>query len=359
MANVKVIFEMATVFQEGVWISGKAYYEATVNGVCTGKSSEFKADDQPGNILPEDQFAMTLDVADDASTAVDVSFKAWNDEYVRDKFLGEVRQTVSAGEKQSFSSIADTGAFILFWRVEPEDVLGGPVPGPVSVCRQHKGSSTYSTLAAEKVEIGVLVRGCWGESDEPPILAQHADMTLPTSAGNHRTLIGFFAEPSATTLRGNTSLGRIKPELNEYQGIVYKNAVFMAKRPHYYDANIARAHKICSLFCRLEVLASQAKLIIDKWTEWESTPPNFVLLGQNCSNRAAIALNAGNVISHISGLDTPYNLYRTLKKVYGSRLQCEAGYAGFQGGEYKIVYAPAPGDKPTTDTNASSIDVLQ
>lgn len=358
--KIRVVFELVAVLEDDDWFgSGEPYYRATVNGIDTGKSKVFTSDQIPGNVLPADQFSIELDVDDDPGARIDVSFKGSEEDVFSDDYLGEVRQSVPADTKQSFATTSDSGKFILFWRVEPLDVVGGPIPGPISVSRLHFKSTSFTTLAAERVQIGVLVRGCWGESHEPPIMAQHADMTLPTATGNHRTLVGFFAEPAPATLRGKTSLGSIKPELNEYAGIVYKDAVFMAKRPHYYDAPTAKSKKIPSLFCKLEVLASQAKLVMDTWKEWEANPPNFIFLGENCSNKAAISLAAGHVLSHIQGLDTPYNLYRTLKKIYGSSLKCEAGYAGFDGGEYKIVHPLAPGDQPAQDAEASIIDVLQ
>lgn len=357
--KVKVVFELVKVLNDlDCFGSGEPYYKATVNGSDTGKSKVYDSDEMPGNVLDGDQFTKIVEVDDDPSATITVSFKGWDSDVFSDDYFGDVSRTVSATAKQSFVTTADSGNFVLFWRVEPMDYGVASAAGTISVCRQHYSSSTYTTLAAHKVEIGILVRGCWGESHEPPIMAQHADVTLPTTAGNHTTLVGFFAEPSTATFRGKTMLGSIKPELNEFAGTIYKNLVFQAKRPHYYDALIAQSNQIVSLFCRLEVLAGQAKMIIDTWNQWEGSPPNFIFLGENCSNRAAISLANGYVLNHIEGLDTPYNLYKTLKKIYGSRLRCEAGYTGFDGGEYKIVYPVGPSERPA-NAEASIIDSLQ
>jgi hypothetical protein len=208
--KVKVVFEMVVILEdEDILGSGEPYYRATVDGVDTGKSKIFSSDEIPGNILPQPQFTVVVEVEKDPATLIDVSFKGWDEDVFSDDLLGQMSQKVHPEPKQSFATTSDSGKFILFWRVEPLDVMGGPIAGPVSVCRQYMGSTTFTTLAADTVEIGVVVRGCWGESHEPPLLAQHADMTLPTSAGNHRTLIGFFAEPRPATLRGKTLLGTI------------------------------------------------------------------------------------------------------------------------------------------------------
>jgi hypothetical protein len=75
--------------------------------------------------------------------------------------------------------------------------------------------------------------------------------------------------------------------------------------------------------------------------------------------RAAVSLANGYILNHIEGLDTPFNLFRTLKNIYGSRLKCEAGYMGFDNsGVYRKIHPIASGDKPL-NKEASSIDSLQ
>ena len=359
--KVKVVFELVKVLHDADWLgSGEPYYRATVNVSDTGKSKVYSSDEVPGNVLDGKQFTKEVEVDDDPNAKINVSFRGWDKDVFFDDSLGEVKRTVSASKKQSFVTTSDTGNFVLFWRVEPTNYGVATVPGPISVSRQHHSSTTFTTLAGDRVEIGVLVRGCWGESHEPPIGAQHADVTLPDATRNHRILIGFFAEPSAATFRGKTLSGTIiGPELHEYRGIVYKNLVMKAKREWYYNASVARAKKVVSLFCKLEILAGQAKMIIDTWKKWETSPPNFIAFGKNCSSRAASSLASGYVVNHIEGLDTPYNLYKTLKKIYGSRLRCEAGYMGFDSnGEYKKIFDIGTSEKPS-NKEASSIDSLQ
>jgi hypothetical protein len=338
----------------------RVYYRALVNGRDTGYSRVFNSDERPGNVLCTPQFALQLEVDEGDAPQIDVCFRAWDKDSPSESAMAEVRQKVRADFKQSLATTAESEKLLLCWRIEPLTGNTGHAKSRIAVARQHAGSTTYSLLAAEKVEIGILVRGCWGEALEPPIRAQHADMTLPTLDGNHRMLVGFFADPRPETLRGRTVLSVLDFDLNEFVGEVYLDDDYEKKRKHYFDAKIARTKRRCSLFCKLDVLASQAKLIKDIWWDWMARPPNFVALGQNCSNRAAIALAEGHVITHIKGLDTPYNLYRTLKQIYGPALECTTGFAGFEGGEYKIVYKVDASDVPATFRDGSSmIDALQ
>jgi hypothetical protein len=383
MRKVKVVFQMVawmdtqeeeetpevlTAISNKLSGATKCFYEGIVNGSTTGRSRIFSSDEKPGNTLDLNYFIKVAELADDPSARINIIFTARDKKFIDDYdpkggILGEVREDVPVERKEYYISTANTGKFILSWRIEPIenlDVSATPTPNStIYVCRQDFGSKSCSTLADEYVEIGILVRGCWGESHVPPIAEQHADITLPTDAGNHRALYGFFAEPSLSTLVRKTSSGSIGFQFNEFKGIVYKNNDFRIKREEYFDAGIAHLKGIVTLFCRLNVYAWQAKRIIDTWERWWTAPPNFIALGRNCSNRLAFSLVSANILDFIEGLDTPYNLYRTLKRIYGFQLRCEAGYMGFDTtGEYKIIRPIEPDSKPS-ETRASSIDALQ
>jgi hypothetical protein len=338
MAKVNVTFLLAVVrdSNDATEVSTTPCYEGTVNGVSTGRSRVYSKEERPAEYFDRTQFTISLDLPPDAGPdyKINVTLTAWDMGLMVNGLIGQAQMYITPFIEKDYSCTANTGRFEAFFHIAMEAPAGSAAPGVISACRQNNGSTTCTTLAAGAVEIGILIRGCWGESHACAIAGSHTDMTLPTEAGNHRTLIGFFG--NNTQFVETTILGKADPDFNVLVGAVWKGSDDYNNNgcPFYVDAAQAFALPInnfrrVSLFCTLVVAPGQAKLICDKWAEYRSSPPPYYFQGRNCACRAADTLRAGGVMYGIENLETPYNLFKTLKKRYGDSLKCTAGYAGF------------------------------
>jgi RHS repeat-associated protein len=195
----------------------------------------------------------------------------------------------------------------------------------------------------DKVTIGLIVRGKYSEGHNPGVMAQHADATLADGS-----LVGFFG-----TGGGLSGFGM--------KGVVADKAWFDANRPYYNNADLAKKHGVVSTYCTLKVCPDAAKKFADAWNNMGGSPPNFSIMGGNCSSRAGGCFQSAGILdSGIGGLDTPNHLFEDLKAKYGSSLKCRTGFFGYNpsGNPYVIPLPPGAPTSPNTK-NTSDVTVSQ
>jgi len=168
--------------------------------------------------------------------------------------------------------------------------------------------------------IGIIVRGKHSEQHDPEVLEQHADVILSDGSP-----VGYFGEGGGFS--GNVGMFM--------DGVVYDYNLLSQYRPYYVDSGLARRHNVLSTACTIVVEDEVAKKFDEYWRYMDLRArvkkDGFSLLGNNCSTHAAEAFaHAGVMEGGIPGLDTPQNLYHSLKMRYGARFQCASGYVGFK-----------------------------
>ena len=140
-------------------------------------------------------------------------------------------------------------------------------------------------------------------------------------------------------------------------GVVANKPWFNKYRPEYINADVARRDGVVSTYCTLRVCPDAAKKFGDAWKALGNNPPNFSIIGGNCSSRAGGCFQAAGVLdSGISGLDTPNHLFEDLKAKYGNSLKCQTGFFGYNpaGSPYVI---PLPPGAPTSPNTKGTGDV--
>jgi hypothetical protein len=171
-------------------------------------------------------------------------------------------------------------------------------------------------------------------------MAQHADVTLADGS-----LVGFFGSDGGLSGFGMT-------------GVVADKAWFDGNRPYYNDANKAKQSGVVSTYCTLRVCPNAARKFADAWKNLASSPPNFNILGANCSTRAGACFQASGVLDDgIGGLDTPNHLFENLKAKYGKSLKCQSGFFGYNAaGNPSVV--PLPPGAPVSPNTKNTSDLI-
>lgn len=194
--------------------------------------------------------------------------------------------------------------------------------------------------------VGLVVRGKKSATDDPDLLAQHADCILSDGSP-----IGFYGTGGGSS--GSVGLGMT--------GVVYDYPLLLVARPWYVDFASAVAYGALSTTLLVTVTAAQAAAFTAAWTTMKSSPGSFNIVGDNCSTHASKAfMDAGILPGGIPGLDTPDNLYKQLAKALPGKTRSLSGYLGFVpkgGGGYDLkyrAYVMSPGVAVTADRSSSA-----
>ena len=184
------------------------------------------------------------------------------------------------------------------------------------------------SLKFEGASVALIVRGKHSPSHIPDKTAQHADCILPKG-----TPVGFFGVGGGKSGTGGSKGIGMK-------GMVFYYDDFVINRPPYVDREVAKAsNNVCTVL-KLDVTREQALKFYTAWGEMRANAGKFNLLGNNCATHAALAFyNSGLLaVPEIPGLDTPNNLYLTLRAAYGG--ESLSGFLGFkkkaQGGGFDV-----------------------
>jgi hypothetical protein len=200
------------------------------------------------------------------------------------------------------------------------------------------------TMGAGK--IGLVVRGKTSATDDPDLMAQHADCILADGSP-----IGFYGEGNDQS--GNAIGLRMT-------GVVYDYAMLRTQRIYYVDFESAVAYSAISTTLLVTATPAQAKAFAESWNAMKSNPGSFNIVGDNCSSHASKAfIEAGLLPGGIPGLDTPNNLYKQLVATLPGKTTSMSGYIGFikrSGGGFNIKYRPyvAPVGAPAAGKRFSS-----
>jgi hypothetical protein len=132
----------------------------------------------------------------------------------------------------------------------------------------------------------------------------HIDLVVP---GCESGLVGFYGLMQYGAQQhgvGGAAFGGIPGRVNLS---VHDCLGGFAQRPEYLTG-----HR--SYICELRVCPSDAKKMCEKAKEMAINPPDFKLVGGNCSTRACSILNAGNAgpAGGIRGMDNPQALQRQI-----------------------------------------------
>jgi hypothetical protein len=206
------------------------------------------------------------------------------------------------------------------------NTITSPISMPLATC----------CAEADKVTIGLIIRGKYSEAHEPGVLQQHADATFADGS-----IVGFFRNPNGGS--GNSAGFGLS-------GVVADKAWFEANRPGYVNADKAKQQGIVSTYCTLKVCPSAATAFKAAWDSLKSNPPGFSIIGRNCSARAGGCFeSAGALVGGIAGLDTPNHLYEDLKVRFKNQLKCTSGYFGYDASGKPYV-VPLPPGTPIPNT---------
>jgi hypothetical protein len=177
--------------------------------------------------------------------------------------------------------------------------------------------------------VALIVRGKKSSTDEPDLLAQHADCILPDGSP-----IGFYG--TGNDQSGN-SIGL------RMDGQVWDYPMLSTRRVFYVDFDSAVAYGAISTTLFVQATTAQARAFVSAWATMKSSPGSFNIVGNNCSTHASKAfIDAGILPDGIPGLDTPNNLYNQLVATVGTTMPM-SGYIGFipkGAGGFDIKYRP-------------------
>jgi hypothetical protein len=177
--------------------------------------------------------------------------------------------------------------------------------------------------------IALIVRGKKSEQHSPGLMAQHADVVLPSGE-----IIGFFGENAGNSGEGSGF---------NLKGVVYDTSPdgLMKKRPYYVDINLAKKMNVVSTVLILNITSEQAVKFSAYWDKLTKNAGEFNIVGENCSTRAASGFQgAGLIASEIPSLDTPDNLYRLLRHKFKVTSKTISGYVGLEMLPIKPPLAP-------------------
>lgn len=177
------------------------------------------------------------------------------------------------------------------------------------------------TLTFPGDKIGLIVRGKTSATHDPDLMAQHADCIISDGS-----CIGFYGEGAGLSGSGGAlGLGM--------RGTVYDMSELAKHRPYYTDGALAKGYGVVSTVLAITVGTRQAKAFDAAWAALDAHPPDFWIVGANCSTRAAgVFRTAGILAGGLPGLDTPNNLYEQLVATLGHKCTSHSGYVGFTSG---------------------------
>ncbi|MCL4436310.1 MAG: DUF4157 domain-containing protein [Thaumarchaeota archaeon] len=177
-----------------------------------------------------------------------------------------------------------------------------------------------SAVAGEagKVWVGLIVRGKWSKEHHPGVMEQHADVVVPSAAGEMKT-VGYFGDVG-TGSSASSGMG--------LQGISADMNWFLTYRPYYVDLELAKLVDMKSSLILIKATQSQADTLSKYWEDLKADPGTFYILGANCSTAAAAGFEKASVTKEISGLDTPDNLFEQLRSEYKDAYMI-SGYYGY------------------------------
>lgn len=346
-----------------------------VNVAFGSRDAHFPLKEEPGNLLmTRSEFCAVVPVDDTMHTTwFELAVEAFAKNVVGWESLGVAKVNYRYDDARGgwyrlvFQSGPDNEKFHIYGKIEPLENRVAKT-GNIWVSRQTRESSDLTTYARDDVEVSLLVRGMDDPNADPSFkeqaLGSHADMTLPTSTGDHTRLVGFFGGEQlgwqakvGKKLANAGPLGALALPITAMNmaGYVNVDGTFKTDREHYYYATSALEGNAPTLKANLKVRHSQAKLICDWWdkaikdcTEWKQRydanpdtagkhPLPYRLAGGNCASRAANSLTAGDVLHHVRGIDTPFHVFRTMREIHGNSVRTEAGFAGFDDqGVYRV-----------------------
>ena len=163
--------------------------------------------------------------------------------------------------------------------------------------------------------IALVVRGKTSRNTAPADNG-HADVILPSGAPAE-----FFVHPR---IEAGYLVGM------DVAGCVYGYFAYSAYRPWYVNLSDARANNDISGVLLIRMTPRESASFLDAWLVMRARPGNFIITGFNCASHAALAFAmAGLVSREIPGLDTPDNLFHTLRSRQSHRCRDEYGYLGF------------------------------
>lgn len=176
-------------------------------------------------------------------------------------------------------------------------------------------------------EIGLLLRRQYCANPRRRRMFRHIDTLLADGS-----IVGFnTAGPCNALIRAFVGT----------DGAVRRNDWMVGDQAHNADIEAARNFHFegvlmpfVTLWVRIPVTPRQADALAEAWVEMEKDPPFFRLLNRNCATRAAQALvQAGIIPRGIPSIETPGNLMREMKRIYGDDLRFEEGFFGYVDGQ--------------------------